>query len=643
MSLIGKTLGQYRIVEPIGAGGMAAVYKAYQPGLDRYVAIKILPAQYALTPGFKERFFHEAKAVAQLSHPNILPVYDVGIEEDISYFVMKYVPGRTLHDVMVDRSLALAQTSRYISQVAAALNHAHERGIIHRDIKPSNILVEDDWLFLADFGLAKIVEGNAALTGTGAIMGTPAYISPEQASGKVVDHRSDIYSLGIVLYEMVTGRVPYEGETPMGVLVKHIYEPLPMPRSVKPDLPEEVERVILKALAKEPADRYDRAGALAEALRQAVEQAPAVASTPSIPATFVSPAPPKSSPVGQPVTVSQQPGVTTPPIAPAPRRSSVPWLWLAGGGLLVLLVAAVLSFFAIRAGINALTGPETPTRVAAAETAAPALEKKTPVAAVMEAGSQTVTPTPVPPNPTATETTGTAGDQLATPATAAPTDAPATATPETSGYQSSQPVAVPVTLSTMQSNEGWMITLTLADQQVKEILYKFDDAADFKSTGLMPNVNPATGLPFPNPFFVVSDLAPGSHTVAVKYVDLQDQEQGPFELTFDTTAEIVKTVKYILEVTTPTSWVSFRDYDGKLLLYFTHLLSYRHGLTEIRYSLNEPSLSEIFPFKPWTGTSLPSFGDDDLVYMEVPADTTSIYVQLVFLDGTESEVRQFNR
>jgi WD40 repeat protein/tRNA A-37 threonylcarbamoyl transferase component Bud32 len=272
--MIGQTLGQYRIIEPIGQGGMATVYKVYQAGLDRYVAVKVLPPQHALTPGFKERFIREARAVAQLSHPNILPVYDFGIKDDVSYFVMKYVPDRTLGHLM-GQPMELSVASRLIDQIAGALDHAHERGVVHRDIKPSNILLEGDWLLLADFGLAKIVEGSQVLTATGATIGTPAYISPEQAEGKTVDHRTDIYSLGIVLYEMVTGHVPYRGETPMGVIFKHIFDPLPLPRDVNPDLPEAVERVILKAVAKDPADRYDRAGDLAQALHQALSEAQA--------------------------------------------------------------------------------------------------------------------------------------------------------------------------------------------------------------------------------------------------------------------------------------------------------------------------------------------------------------------------------
>lgn len=248
---------------------MASVYKAYQPSLDRYVAVKVLPAQHALTPGYKERFILEARAVAQLSHPNILPIYDFGLEGDLSYFVMKYVPDRTLGDLM-GKPLDLAQVSHYVDQVAGALDHAHARGILHRDVKPANMLLEGDWLLLTDFGLAKITEATTAITSTGHIFGTPAYVSPEQAEGNPLDHRTDIYSLGIVLYQMVLGRVPFEGTTAMRILNKHIYEPPPPPRSLSPDLPEPIEQVMLKALAKKPADRYQHTGDLAKAFREAL-------------------------------------------------------------------------------------------------------------------------------------------------------------------------------------------------------------------------------------------------------------------------------------------------------------------------------------------------------------------------------------
>ncbi len=268
MALNSSPLGRDRIIERVWAGGMALVYKAYQPDLDRYVAIKVLSEQLAFTAGFKERFIREARAVARLSHPNILPIYDVGFESGHSYFVMKYVSGhQTLDDFLPDQPLALPTVSHFIEQIAGALDHAHGQNIIHRDVKPSNVLVENDWLMLADFGLAKMGVGSQDITKAGTVIGTPNYLSPEQAAGKSIDFRADVYSLGVVLYQMVLGHVPYESETPWGILYQHIHEPVPRPRRLKPDLPPEIEAIILKALDKDPAKRYEQAGELAEALQ----------------------------------------------------------------------------------------------------------------------------------------------------------------------------------------------------------------------------------------------------------------------------------------------------------------------------------------------------------------------------------------
>ncbi len=333
MQLIGSTLGQYRITEQIGVGGMATVYKAYQPSLDRYVAIKVLSALHAKTPGFKERFFREARAVAQLSHPNILPVYDLGVENDICFLVMKCVSGSSMRD-LIGEPMVLSQVCRFVDQIAAALDHAHERGIIHRDIKSHNLLLEGDWVFLTDFGIAKIMEATTVLTNAGQLMGTPCYMSPEQASGRPVDHRTDIYSLGIVLYEMITGTVPFTGETPYGVIYKHIHDPLPLPRSHRPDLPEAIERVILKALAKDPEHRYDHAGQLAEALREAVASAMRDASTEPVLA--------QARPGEDGSTVAVPPPASperVPALAPqerTPTRERRAWLLAAAGVLLAL-------------------------------------------------------------------------------------------------------------------------------------------------------------------------------------------------------------------------------------------------------------------------------------------------------------------
>lgn len=351
MQLIGTTLGQYRITEQIGEGGMATVYKAYQPSLDRYVAIKVLAPLHARTPGFKERFFREARAVAQLSHPNILPVYDVATENDVCYLVMKCISGSSMRDIMGEK-MELPRICRYVDQVAAALDHAHDRGIVHRDIKSHNLLLEGDWVFLTDFGIAKIMEASTAITSTGELIGTPCYMSPEQAKGKPVDHRTDIYSLGIVIYEMITGTVPFKGETPYGVIYKQIHEPLPLPRVYRPELPEEVERVVLKALAKSPEHRFDRAGYLAEALRSAVTRAMQNATTEVLPLSGV----PGDDASTRPIDKQAVPEETEPATEPEQpkaretaerevRRSSRMGYAVAAGVLILAGVLATIAHF----------------------------------------------------------------------------------------------------------------------------------------------------------------------------------------------------------------------------------------------------------------------------------------------------------
>jgi branched-chain amino acid transport system substrate-binding protein len=271
--LIGHTLGQYRIVEQIGKGGMATVYKAFQPSLNRYVAIKVLPPLHAELPGFSERFKREAESVANLNHPNILPVFDYGQDKGYSYIAMRCVEGaRTLKEVMGDH-LSLRQAADLIGQLAAALDCAHCQGIVHRDVKPANVLMDGEWALLTDFGLARMTEASVKLTGSGVGVGTPAYMSPEQGQGLEVDLRSDIYSLGIILFEMLTGQIPHDAETPFAIILKRVTEPLPMPRALNLDIPEAVERIVLKALAREPQGRFSSAGEMARALQQAVEDA----------------------------------------------------------------------------------------------------------------------------------------------------------------------------------------------------------------------------------------------------------------------------------------------------------------------------------------------------------------------------------
>ncbi len=266
--LTGKQLNQYQIVSPLGEGGMAAVYKAYQPSMERYVALKILPRHFASDPQFVGRFEQEAKVIASLQHPHILPVFDYGETDGYTFIVMPFVETGTLSDLLLGNPLPLDQIRLITAQIGDALDYAHLRGIVHRDIKPSNILIDERGnCILADFGIAKMVEGTTEFTQTGGIIGTPAYMSPEQGLGDKPDGRSDIYSLGIILYEMATGRTPYQAETPMAIVIKHIHDPLLPPRSVNPQISEALERVILKALAKSRVDRYSTCAEFVQAIQ----------------------------------------------------------------------------------------------------------------------------------------------------------------------------------------------------------------------------------------------------------------------------------------------------------------------------------------------------------------------------------------
>jgi serine/threonine protein kinase len=269
--LIGKSLGRYHILEQLGEGGMAVVYKAFDTRLERHVAIKVILPGKEQSDKFLKRFEREAKALAQLSHPNIVKVIDYGEHDGLPYLVMEYLPGGTLKQKLMGKPISWQEAIQIILPISRALGYAHEQKIIHRDVKSSNILItQSGEPMLSDFGIAKILEAEETLdlTGAGVGVGTPEYMSPEQAQGKNVDARSDVYSLGVVFYEMVTGRKPYQAETPMAVVWKLASEPLPSPRQFQPDLTDQIEAVLIKALARNPENRFQTMQAFGQALNQ---------------------------------------------------------------------------------------------------------------------------------------------------------------------------------------------------------------------------------------------------------------------------------------------------------------------------------------------------------------------------------------
>jgi len=263
-SLIGKAFGPYKVLDKIGEGGMAVVYRGVQESLDRYVAIKVLRTELSADQEFIARFRQEALAVAQLSHPNILHVYDAGKANDRYYIAMAYVEGGTLKDLLRQGPLEIESACSIGSQMADALDYAHRHGLIHRDVKPSNVLLTGDGRpLLTDFGIAKALYEAQQLTRTGISIGTPEYMAPEQASEQPPDGRTDIYALGILLYEMLTGHVPFVADTPLATLYMQVHRSPPPLRQVNGNIPAWLEAVVNKALAKDPKDRYQSAEEMA--------------------------------------------------------------------------------------------------------------------------------------------------------------------------------------------------------------------------------------------------------------------------------------------------------------------------------------------------------------------------------------------
>ncbi len=269
---IPTTIGGYKIIGQIGSGGMATVYEARQEKLDRRVAIKWMHASFVHDRQFIGRFEREARIVARLDHPNIVPIYDTDTQEGRPYLVMKLLDGQTLKDHMTESPLVLNEILSVMGTVASALDYAHVQGILHRDLKPSNILIDlNGAAYLTDFGLARMTHQGESTLSADSMLGTPHYISPEQAVGGDLDGRTDVYSFGVLLYELLVGRLPFTGETPYAIVHKHIYALPPAPSALNPQIPPPVERVLLKALAKSPPDRYPTATALMADLQKALQ------------------------------------------------------------------------------------------------------------------------------------------------------------------------------------------------------------------------------------------------------------------------------------------------------------------------------------------------------------------------------------
>ena len=346
-SLVGKTLGQYHVLEEIGRGGMAIVYRAYQPSLQRYVAIKVLPPQFTFDTTFVQRFLQEARAAARLKHPNIVTIHDVGEQDGVHYIVMEYLEGLPLNELLRrEGALPLERVTRIVAQIASALDYAHAQGFVHRDIKPSNIIVgRNDHATLTDFGTVKAAAGTT-LTKTGMLIGTPAYMSPEQVRGRRVDHRADIYALGVVCYEMLTGQVPFGGETP-AVLHAHVYEPLPPLRSLNRQLPAAVEKAVNRALVKEPERRYQSAGELAGALEAATRGKRVT---------------PRPRPVALPIKAVEPPTqVARPGVIPKPGvKKRQPLFLYLGLAVAVLALAIGVGLYALGTGGGAKVKPTLP-------------------------------------------------------------------------------------------------------------------------------------------------------------------------------------------------------------------------------------------------------------------------------------------
>lgn len=343
-----QSIDRYEIIEELGRGGMATVYKARDPLFEREVAVKVLPPELSRDPQFRSRFIREARTVAALEHPAIVPVYDYGESYDQPYLVMRYMTGGSLTDLLRQGPLSLTQTSKILQRIGLALDAAHQKGIIHRDLKPGNILFDQyGEAYLADFGIVHLASSSEALTATGSLVGTPSYMSPEQVhSDKVLDGRSDIYALGVILFQMLTGDVPYAADTPVKTMMQHVMEPIPQILERRPDLAPQFDTIITKAMAKDRDARFATGSELSTALENLINQTGAqqqpITTTPE---PMPIPEPARSKPIQvTPPPAAPEPVRTAPPspqVLPKPEGSKRRGAGIVGAGVIVLVAICV--------------------------------------------------------------------------------------------------------------------------------------------------------------------------------------------------------------------------------------------------------------------------------------------------------------